>query len=282
MNELGALKKEGSMPRRSVPTLELDFRKDSKAGLKPVHNAITESKCDSDVEKDAALTQPRDSERIDEVEETKVVASLKSDETTQFVGFEYPVVTDSPSANPNKVATDSDVLIQDVTDDDKNKDEKLSELVKSDGPDSDCIEGEETDIEGAMFNTEIVNLTVSLKLEEIISATAFALLEDAGSIKIEETEAAERKHCSEVDELTSRLSALTDELQDSREIILSNNEELQVLRSFMKEHDLDPKNTKQKALKAKCIKLEDEVQEMSYKVILQNDNIGSFGIIRIN
>jgi hypothetical protein len=196
--------------------------------------------------------------------------------------FEYPVVTDSHSANPNKVATDSDVLIQDVTDDDKNKDEKLSELVKSDRPDSDCIEGEETDIEGAMFNTEIVNLTVSLKLEEIISATAFALLEDAGSIKIEETEAAERKHCSEVDELTSRLSALTDELQDSREIILSNNEELQVLRSFMKEHDLDPKNTKQKALKAKCIKLEDEVQEMSYKVILQNDNIGSFGIISIN
>jgi hypothetical protein len=285
MNELGALKKEGSMPRRSVPTLELDFRKDSKAGLKPVHNAITESKCDSDVEKDAVLSQPRDSERIeniDEVEETKVVASLKSDETTKFLEFEYPVVTDSHSANPNKVATDSDVLIQDVTDDDKNKDEKLSELVKSDRPDSDCIEGEETDIEGAMFNTEIVNLTVSLKLEEIISATAFALLEDAGSIKIEETEAAERKHCCEVDELTSRLSALTDELQDSREIILSNNEELQVLRSFMKEHDLDPKNTKQKALKAKCIKLEDEVQEMSYKVILQNDNIGSFGIISIN
>ena len=126
----------------------------------------------------------------------------------------------------------------------------------------------EEELKAAADEDKIRELSVALTMEEIMSTTAFSLLEDVKtSLEGAAAESAHR-HKAEVEDISAQLSSLRVELQESQTINEANENELEIMRAFMKEHDLDPKKTKQKALKAKVSRLEDETTEKSYKVSL--------------
>ena len=127
----------------------------------------------------------------------------------------------------------------------------------------------EEELRAAADANTILDLSISLKMEEMMSSTAFSLLEEKNVSAEVDMADSKNKHEAAMEEVTTKLCLLQAELQESHAANKVKEDELALLRAFMKEHDLDPKKTKLKALKARVSRLEDETTAQRYKVRLK-------------